>query len=227
MQTSLVPNAWANKVCLKITLVSDCVFVPKWLACSLISSCKDVAVTLKREQHKRVAREICKLPVLLWYLYCVHWLLLDQAGNALKINIHDKWVCGTETNSWVLSPQSSYHALFCWMWVGTAQREYALVPSSRTDFFVDISGQNSFRRRQLSTKQWSGNKQYIIMSTKQNLCRQVVFSQNCCFVTNFVDKALVDDSTNVHSLKFGTLKLLCLRSELPLSQFHVPCWSLK
>ena len=37
---------------------------------------------------------------------------------------------------------------------------------------------------------------YIIMSTKENLCRHVVFSQNCCFVANFVDKALVDDSTN-------------------------------
>ena len=37
------------------------------------------------------------------------------------------------------------------------------------------------------------------MSTKQNLCRHVVFSQYCCFVANFVDKAFVDDSTN-----FGT-----------------------
>ena len=36
---------------------------------------------------------------------------------------------------------------------------------------------------------------YIIMSTKQNLCRYVTFSQNCCFVANFVDKGLVDDST--------------------------------
>ena len=34
------------------------------------------------------------------------------------------------------------------------------------------------------------------MSTKQNLCQHVAFSQNCCFVANFVDKALVDDSTN-------------------------------
>ena len=32
---------------------------------------------------------------------------------------------------------------------------------------------------------------------KQNLCRYVIFSQNCCFVANFVDKGLVDDSTNV------------------------------
>ena len=32
------------------------------------------------------------------------------------------------------------------------------MPSSRTDFFVDMSGQTSSRRRQLSTKQWSGNK---------------------------------------------------------------------
>ena len=30
--------------------------------------------------------------------------------------------------------------------------------SSRTDFFVDMSGQISSRRGQLSTKQWSGNK---------------------------------------------------------------------
>ena len=32
------------------------------------------------------------------------------------------------------------------------------MPSSRTDFFVDRSGQCSSWRRQLSTKQWSGNK---------------------------------------------------------------------
>ena len=32
------------------------------------------------------------------------------------------------------------------------------MPSSRTDFFVDMSGQIWSRRRQLSTKQWSGNK---------------------------------------------------------------------
>ena len=28
----------------------------------------------------------------------------------------------------------------------------------------------------------------------------VVFSQNCCFVANSVDKALVDDSTNAYTL---------------------------
>ena len=33
-----------------------------------------------------------------------------------------------------------------------------VVPSSRTDFFVDMSGQISSRRHQLSTKQWSENK---------------------------------------------------------------------
>ena len=33
-----------------------------------------------------------------------------------------------------------------------------IVPSLRTDFFDDMSGQISSRRRQLSTKQWSGNK---------------------------------------------------------------------
>ena len=32
-----------------------------------------------------------------------------------------------------------------------------IVLSSRTDFFVDMSGQISSRCRQLSTKQWSGN----------------------------------------------------------------------
>ena len=37
---------------------------------------------------------------------------------------------------------------------------------------------------------------YIIMSTKQNLCRHVIFSHNSCFVTNFVDKVLVDDRTS-------------------------------
>ena len=34
------------------------------------------------------------------------------------------------------------------------------------------------------------------MSTKQNLCRHAVFSQNCWFVANFVDISLVDDSTS-------------------------------
>ena len=29
----------------------------------------------------------------------------------------------------------------------------------------------------------------------RNLCWHIVFSQNCCFVASFVDKALVDDST--------------------------------
>ena len=33
-----------------------------------------------------------------------------------------------------------------------------VVPLSRTDFFVDMSGQISSRRRQLSTKHWSRNK---------------------------------------------------------------------
>ena len=33
-------------------------------------------------------------------------------------------------------------------------------------------------------------------------CRHVIFSQNCCFVTNFVDKALIDDSTRWNMVKF-------------------------
>ena len=40
-----------------------------------------------------------------------------------------------------------------------------LVPSSRTDFFVDMSGQISSWWWQLSTKQWSGNK-YSDVPTK-------------------------------------------------------------
>ena len=40
-----------------------------------------------------------------------------------------------------------------------------LVPSSRTDYFVNMSGQISSRRRQLSTKQWSGNKTKIQTSS--------------------------------------------------------------
>ena len=31
---------------------------------------------------------------------------------------------------------------------------------------------------------------------KTESCRHVIFSPNCCFVANFVDKALVDDSTS-------------------------------
>ena len=54
------------------------------------------------------------------------------------------------------------------------------------------------------------------MSTKQNLCRQVVFSQNCCFVANFVDKALVDDSTtgSIWNERVGSIQLLL--SSLPI-----------
>ena len=41
------------------------------------------------------------------------------------------------------------------------------------------------------------------MSTKQNLCRHVVFSQNCCSVANFVAKARVNDSTSELTLYDG------------------------
>ena len=130
----------------------------------------------------------------------------------------------------------------------------SVVLSSRTDFFVDMSGQISSRRRQLSTKQWSGNKcsdiltkiqlrvtWWIIGTSQVNsgglsvkhaaalawqrafrkqssifeglflslFCfnvsfhfqivhcyvGHVIFSQNCCFVANFVNKVLVDNST--------------------------------
>ena len=47
MQRSLVPNAWANQMSVKIASVPDHVFVPTWRACSLISSIKEVAATLK------------------------------------------------------------------------------------------------------------------------------------------------------------------------------------
>ena len=47
MQSSLVPNAWANQLSVKIALVPDCVFVPTGWACSLISSFKDVTLTLR------------------------------------------------------------------------------------------------------------------------------------------------------------------------------------
>ena len=43
-------------------------------------------------------------------------------------------------------------------WKKIKTSEITVVPSSRTDFFVDISGQITSRRRQLSTKQWPGNK---------------------------------------------------------------------
>ena len=46
-----------------------------------------------------------------------------------------------------------YHGTHFWTWY-----QRIIVLSSRTDFFVDMSGQISSRRRQLSTKQWSGNK---------------------------------------------------------------------
>ena len=42
------------------------------------------------------------------------------------------------------------------------------------------------------------------MLTKQNLCRHVVFSQNCWFVANFVDKALVENSTSRTARYFNT-----------------------
>ena len=46
VQSSLVPNAWANQASVKIISGPDCVFVPTWWACSLILSFKDIAVTL-------------------------------------------------------------------------------------------------------------------------------------------------------------------------------------
>ena len=47
VRSSLVTNTWANQMSIKITLVPDHVFVPSWWACSLISSFKDVTVTLR------------------------------------------------------------------------------------------------------------------------------------------------------------------------------------
>ena len=38
MQSSLVPNAWANQMSTRITSVPDCVFIPTWWANSLLSS---------------------------------------------------------------------------------------------------------------------------------------------------------------------------------------------
>ena len=49
-QSSLVLNAWANQMSIKIGSVPNCVFVPTGWACSLISSFKDItwfALTLK------------------------------------------------------------------------------------------------------------------------------------------------------------------------------------
>ena len=45
------------------------------------------------------------------------------------------------------------------------------------------------------------------MSTEQNLCWHVVFSQNCGFAANFVDKAFVDDSTTSQILGLGAIKI--------------------
>ena len=46
VQNSLAPNAWANQMSVKMTLVPDHVLVPTWWACSVISSFMDVAATL-------------------------------------------------------------------------------------------------------------------------------------------------------------------------------------
>ena len=46
-------------------------------------------------------------------------------------------------------------------------KKLKLVPSLRTDFFVDMSGQSSFRRRQLLREQWSGNKCSDVMTKIQ------------------------------------------------------------
>ena len=62
----------------------------------------------------------------------------------------------------------------------------------------------------------SFSKWYIIMSTKQNLCRYVIFSQKCCFIANFVDKGLVDDSTTVNPTQRAwklTYTSVCTSSE--------------
>ena len=53
------------------------------------------------------------------------------------------------------------------------------------------------------------------MSTKQNLCQHVIFSQNCCFVANFVNEALVDDSTTTDFTTNDILNELCLTQTAP------------
>ena len=57
MQTSLVQNASANHMSIKIASVPDCVFVPTIRACSLISSFKDVAATLTDMQTALLCRD--------------------------------------------------------------------------------------------------------------------------------------------------------------------------
>ena len=70
------------------------------------------------------------------------WLLLIQNKNW-------KTIQNSQGNATLIQYQGTHF----WTWY-----QRIIVLSSRTDFFVDMSGQISSRRRQLSTKQWSGNK---------------------------------------------------------------------
>ena len=49
-----------------------------------------------------------------------------------------------------------------------------LVPPSRTDFFVDMSGQISSRRWQLSTKQWSNKCSDVPLNSKLRIMRRII-----------------------------------------------------
>ena len=62
------------------------------------------------------------------------------------------------------------------------------------------------------------------MSTKQNVCQHVVFSQNCCLVASFVDKTLVDDSTMIQTLIVMTTGIIILANPILTCMSYYCSW---
>ena len=80
MQSSQVPNAWANQMSVKIALVPDHVFVPAGWVCSLISGFKDVAATLSSVTGDGLFKAVSlvlKRYQSSWNFFC-RWLLTSE-----------------------------------------------------------------------------------------------------------------------------------------------------
>ena len=97
--------------------------------------------------------------------FCIFGLQIVQSGAYLERKFRLKIYCiaWKATN---LKIQKTERSVFLGfknfknrtVLLKTEQLASLIVLSSRTDFFVNMSGQISSRCRQLSTKQWSGNK---------------------------------------------------------------------
>ena len=86
LQISLVPNAWANQMSVKITSVPDCV-----RACSLISSFQDIAATLNVLLNRVLAR-ISEFGVQK-YTFGMNWVSSSFSSHCI-MHTHKIWILG-------------------------------------------------------------------------------------------------------------------------------------